>query len=136
MIDLTLNQSHILIVVAIVAYVIVISIATNKYHSYLDSIKKQQLRLRHKRISEVELQKFVQLKQPLIKKLKTTSYGYNVVIGLMHGMICFVAEFNLLSAIIPFFIFLVVLVVNYWLKGSKVSASIRNLPGVSDYHGM
>ncbi len=135
MIDLTVNTNQLIIVLAIVVYVIIISIAINKHHQSLSKIKREYARLRLQHISKEEARNTINFELERIKKLKKISYILMLLFGLLHFIICIVIKTNLLFSGITFLLFIFILIVNYWLKGSSVSSFIKNIPGQSDYHG-
>jgi hypothetical protein len=135
LIDLTINTNQLINILAIVAYVIIISIAINKYHQSLSKIKKEDARFRLQFVSKNEAQNTIKLELQRIKKLKKISYLFMLLFGFLHLIICIIINTNLLSSGITFLLFIFILIVNYWLKGSSVSSSIKNIPGQSDYHG-
>jgi len=136
LVDLTLNTNQIIIAAAVVLYVVVISIAINKYHRNLERIKKTQTRFKHNYIDEIMLKEILSLSRLSIKNSKSLFYVLTIIIGLSHFITCLIIDTNLLSAGIPFLLFFLVLVGNYWLKGSSVASSLKNIPGTSEYRGL
>lgn len=127
--DLSLNLEQTIILLAVVAYIIILSTVGNKYHQHLEVIKKQGLRLKHEIIDNKAFNEVVNPKIKEIIKLKKSSYILFSVIGISHLTICFFTNSNFLSAIIPLIIFTFILVGVYWLKGSSVTGSLKNIPG-------
>lgn len=134
--DLALNTNQIVIAVALMVYIIVTSIAINRYHKYLTGIKQSRLRYKHKYIDETTLEETLVLTQQAIKDSKRRFYLITVIAGICHLIACLFIGSNLLSAGIPFLLFILLLAGNYWLRGSSVSSSLKNVQGTSEYRGL
>lgn len=129
-----LSNNEIAIIVTMLAYIVLISIVINKFQQNLKAINKAKLSLHHNRIDLVQLKSIVSNELASIRNLKRKSTMLIFLIGFVHLFIYWIMDLNLLSVAIPFVLFLFILHGNFWLKGSTVSSSIRNIPGVSDYH--
>jgi len=134
LIDLSINTNQLIIVIAIIAYITTTSILINKFHQYLSNIKMAEAKYRLQLMSETDVRIFINFELQRIKDLKKKAYILMMVIGLIHLIICLAKSSSLLSSGILFLIFIFILAVNYWLKGSSVISSIKNRPGQSDYH--
>lgn len=129
-----LSNNEIAIIVTMLAYIVLVSIVINKFQQNLKAINKAKLSLHHNRIDLVQLKSIVSNVLASIRNLKRKSTMLIFLIGFVHLFIYWIMDLNLLSVVIPFVLFLFILHGNFWLKGSTVSSSIRNIPGVSDYH--
>lgn len=133
MIDVTLNTNQSIIAITIVLYIIVTSFAINRYHELLKDIRKLNASFKLKIIDEAQHMKSLTTASKLIKKSKFNFYSIIVGIGACHIFVCLWIHSHIFSAVVPLLIFLFILFVNYWLRGSGVSNSIKNLPGTSQY---
>lgn len=135
MIDLSLSTNQLIIAIVIAVYIVIISIAVNKYHQHLESIKKNEAKFKLQLTPITEAKNSIKFELQQIKNLKRKSYIFIILVGFLHLLICLGMDLSLSSFYIPFLLFAFILIVNYWLKGSSVSSFIKNIPGQSDYHG-
>lgn len=129
MMDLSLDLSQTIILLAVLIYIVLLSMIGNKYHKHLAYIQKLKLKYKHKRINDQTFSNELKIKTKEVDILKKKSYLLFSITGLTHLIICIITESNFLGALIPLFIFTFILVGIYWLKGSGVTDSLKNLPG-------
>jgi uncharacterized protein involved in cysteine biosynthesis len=135
MIDISLTTNQLILLIVIFIYMVVTSVVASKFHSFLEQLKKNDLKARHHRMTPETVETHRRLIDTEIKKLKKRSYLILITIGLFHSVVCFILAANILFSLIPFTLFSLVLYGNYWLKGSQVAGFIPSRPGQSDYHG-
>lgn len=133
MTEIALTADLFIIAFFTVLYIILMSISMGKYHQCLSRIKKNKTRLRLQMISETDLQKSIEVERIRVKKLKTLSFMYLTLIGVSHILISVYQNSLIITAGVMFLIFVLILFVNYWLKGNDVTRSIKSKPGQSDF---
>lgn len=129
MMDLTLDLCQTIILLAVLNYIILLSVVGNKYHKHLAYIQKLKLKCKHKRINDQTFSKELKTKTKEVVHLKKKSYLLFSITGLTHLILCIITKTNFLGALIPLLIFTFILAGIYWLKGSGVTDSLKNLPG-------
>lgn len=132
MVDTSLSPEHLLVAVFIVLYLILISKCIGKYHKYIGGIKKVETHFKLKKITEEKYLSEVKQSSIKISKLKKNSYILFASLLFLNLILIFLLGFSLIPPLILFALMLLILILNYWMKGASVVGSLKNLPSTSD----
>jgi hypothetical protein len=135
MIDISLTTDQLILLIFVMIYIVITSVAVSKFHKFLDEHRTMEAKKKLNLLSSEKYMANSNLNKEEILKLKKRSYLVLVMAGFFHSVICLYQGTNILYSGIPFLLFLFVLFGNYWLKGSQVAGFIKTRPGQSDYHG-
>lgn len=106
--------------IAILLYLILISIYTGRFQNSLSALHKLEVQLKLEIIHAYEKDEKTQLIQNYMQHHKKRSYHYFSFVALVHLTLVFLFDWNLLQFLIPTTLFLFILLGNYWLKGRGV----------------
>lgn len=135
MIDISLTSNQFILLIVILIYIVITSIAISKFHGHLDQLKKNDSKAKLNLMTPEIRTNQAHLIEKEILKLKSRSYIIILITGFLHLIVCLFLATNLLFPLTPFVLFLFVLSGNFWLKGGQVAGFIKTRPGQSDYHG-
>lgn len=116
----------------VLIYIIIVSYYSNKFHSALDQIKKNNIRLKLNKIEPSLWLQNDQVARERIAKTKSASYRFILLFGALHFSCIFFGVESYIRMIAVFLLFVFVLAGIYWLKGAATLSAIPK-QGVTDW---
>ena len=133
MTDLAISIPELIIVIIVLLYIIILSISITKYQRFFSDLKLNIAKLKFKHISELQAKEYANEVQHRIVFLKKWSMMVVIILGLIHLLIVWIWNYSIWQAIIPFSLFLFVLLGNFWLKGRAIIGFIQNTPNTGQW---
>ena len=134
MTDISISIPELIIVSVVLLYIIILSISISKYQKCFSDLKLSVTKLKFNHISELKAMDDANEVQHRIVLVKKWTVFVVIVLGLIHLLIVWIWNYSPWQAIIPFSLFLFVLLGNFWLKGRAIIGFMKNTPNTENWH--